>query len=355
MLVNALSEADRLLGELAGLGRTMPNPQLLIRPFVRREAVLSSRIEGTQADVEDVYAFEAGQLGLPGFKPITADVQEVVNYVQALEYGISWLNDASVSLYLIRQLHQLLLQGVRGEQLLPGEFRDRQNWIGERTKQFRDARYVPPPTLKMQGALQALEAYIRDDHAYPPIVRIALVHYQFEAIHPFLDGNGRIGRLLVSLLLVHWGLLPLPLLYLSAFFERHRNEYYDLLLAVSERGAWNEWLSFFLRGVAEQAQDATRRAKQLQDLQKAWEQRLTQAQASTRLLALVNKLFEVPIISIPQARQMMDVTYRSARNNVEKLLELNILRQLGDASYSRVFIAEDILQIIAATQAPKGD
>lgn len=225
-LVRVLSDASYALGELAALGRAMSNPHLLINPFVRREAVLSSRIEGTQASVTDVVAYEAGQLPIAGLEPAApeSDVREVANYVSALEYGIERLNTLPVSLRLIRELHERLLRGVRGEYATPGEFRQTQNWIGQPGCTLTEAQYVPPPRPEMQDALDAFEKYLHaDDLANPPLVRLACIHYQFEAIHPFLDGNGRIGRLLISLLLVSWGLLPLPLLYLSVYFERERH------------------------------------------------------------------------------------------------------------------------------------
>lgn len=347
-LVRTLSEADRALGELAGLGRAIPNPHLLIGPFVRREAVLSSRIEGTQTDIADLYAYEAGQLLLPGFKspPPESDVREVLNYVRALEYGLKRVSTLPVSLRLIRELHAHLLGGVRGEQATPGEFRRTQNWIGRPGCTLNEAEFVPPPVPEMQQALDAFEKYLYLRSDYPPVIRLALIHYQFEAIHPFLDGNGRIGRLLLSLLAVNWNLLPLPLLYLSAFFERYRQDYYDLLLAVSERGAWREWVMFFLHGVAEQARDAITRAKRLQDLQLEWRQRLTQARASTLLLRLADSLFESPLLTIPQAERILGVTYRSAQRNVEKLVEADILQQAGDTSYGKVFFAQAVLDLI---------
>ena len=238
-LVNTLSDADRALGELAGLGRTLPNPQLLIAPFIRREAVLSSRIEGTQTDLTDLYAYEAGQLPLfAGLKmvPPESDVKEVTNYVRAMEYGLERLQTLPVSLRLIRELHGILMEGVRGDRATPGEFRRSQNWIGRPGCTLNEAEFVPPPVPEMHEALDAFEKYLHAGNTYPPLVRLAFIHYQFETIHPFLDGNGRIGRLLVTLLLVTWNLLPLPLLYLSAFFEQHRQAYYDLLRVVSEKG-----------------------------------------------------------------------------------------------------------------------
>jgi Fic family protein len=221
-LTRTLTDAVQALSELAGIGRAISNPHLLINPFIRREAVLSSRIEGTQADIADLYAYQVGQLPLANMpSPPEADVKEVHNYVQALEYGLKRLETLPMSLRLIRELHARLMEGVRGEYATPGEFRRSQNWIGPANSNLNEAPFVPPPVPQMHEALNSLEEYLhRHDVTYPPLVRLAFVHYQFEAIHPFIDGNGRVGRLLISLLLVEWKLLPLPLLYLSAFFYR---------------------------------------------------------------------------------------------------------------------------------------
>src|SRR5215469_1592607 len=247
-LVQQISESDRRLAELAGAARTLPNPHLLIHPFSRREAVLSSRIEGTVASFSDLMSYEA--LGI--VNPERPDVIEVANYVNALEHGLKRLTKLPISSRLIRELHEILMRGAGGEHLTPGEFRRTQNWIGPPGCMLKNATFVPPPVEEMKVALSALERYIHSESNLPPLVRMALIHYQFEAIHPFLDGNGRIGRLLITLLLCAEGLLPQPLLYLSAFFERHRSEYYRLLLEVSQRGNWLEWITFFLRGVSEQ-------------------------------------------------------------------------------------------------------
>jgi len=348
-LVHALSEADRALGELAGLGRAMPNPHLLIGPFMRREAVLSSRIEGTRADIADLYAYEAGQPALPGLKPSPpeSDVREVLNYVRALEYGLERVSTLPVSLRLIRELHERLMEGVRGAQATPGEFRRSQNWIGQPGCTLNTATFIPPPVNEMHEALDAFEKYLYSKNDCPPLVRLAFIHYLFEAIHPFLDGNGRIGRLLISLLMINWNLLPLPLLYLSAYFERHRNDYYDLLLAVSERGAWKEWVGFFLNGVAYQARDAITRAKQLQDLQVKWREQLMRARASALLIRLADSLFASPFITIPQAQKILDVTYPSAQRNVERLVKAGILQPVGETSYGKTFSSVAILELIA--------
>jgi Fic family protein len=346
-LIQELSTADRALGELAGLGRTLPNPHLLVRPFIQREAVYSSRIEGTQADLGDIYSYQASQLPLPGIPGGESenDIREILNYVEALEHGLDRLVEFPLSLRLLRELHQRLMQGVRGEDRTVGHFRDRQNYISGRGDGIRNARYVPPPPEQLKPTLGQFEDYLHAGDTYPPVVRLALVHYQFEAIHPFIDGNGRIGRLLISLLTVHWKLLPLPLLYLSAYLEENRSQYYDLLLAVSERGAWGEWLGFFLRGVAEQSWDAAQRARALQDLQLRWHDRLSD-QRSANTIRLADMLLASPILSIPDAQKMLDVTYNTARYNVEKLVSAGVLSKPKDSKYGKLFAAEEILEIL---------
>ena len=354
-LMVVASEAAYALGELAALGRSMRTPHLLINPFVRREAVLSSRIEGTQASIADLYAYEAGQLPLPGLDARTsqANVREVANYVEALEYGLQRLDTLPMSLRLLRELHQRLLEGVRGERSTPGEYRKSQNWIGRPGCTLAEADYVPPPLNEMQAALGAFEKYLHaDDRTHTPLVRLALLHYQFEAIHPFLDGNGRIGRLLVSLLLVHWGLLSAPFLYLSAYFERQRDRYYDLLLQVSQRGAWREWVLFCLLGTTEQARDAALRVKRLQDLRDGWRQILTQRRASALPLALADSLFRLPVITIPKAGDILNVTYRAAQANIQKLVAAGILTQAGESSYDKVYVARDIVGIVTERLSP---
>jgi Fic family protein len=336
---------------LAAQAHHLPNPHLLVSPFIHREAVLSSRIEGTQADLADVYAYRAGQLALPGVnRAPEADVHEVTNYIIALDYGLNRMKQLPVGKRLMRELHARLLEGVRGAEARPGEFRRKQNYIAPHGASVAEARYVPPPASHLDQCLDDLEKYLHADD-YPPLVRLALIHYQFEAIHPFLDGNGRIGRLLISLLLVYWDLLPLPLLYLSAFFERNRAAYYDLLRAVSERAAWNEWIAFFLRGVAEQAADATNRAKQLQALQAEWRQLLTRARASSLVPALADSLFDEPVLTISQAQKRLGVTYRTAGKVVRHLEEVGILMELTGATQNRVYMAQRILEIAQASEA----
>lgn len=347
-LVGALSEADRALGELAGLGKSLINPHLLIRPFVRREAVLSSRIEGTQASLADVYAFEAAHTPAAGGP---SDVQEVVNYVAALELGLQRLDTLPMSLRLIRELHGRLMQGVRGDFQTPGEFRRSQNWIGPPGVLLRDATYVPPPAAEMMEVLGALERYLHAPDALPPLLRLGLIHYQFEAIHPFLDGNGRVGRLLITLLLCAWDLLPQPLLYLSAYFEQNRQTYYELLLAVSQRGAWEAWLEFFLRGVASQARDAVRRVGQLQALRETYREQLQAARAAARLLQVVDWLFVQPILTTRQVEAALEIDFATAQRYIDQLVAAGLLREITGRARNRIYRADEVLAVLEAPAA----
>jgi Fic family protein len=345
-LLRAQADASQAVGELAGLGRTLANPHLLIRPFVRREAVLSSRIEGTQAELADLYAYEAGQLSLPGQRPPEADVREVLNYVHALEYGIERLATLPVSLRLMRELHERLMAGVRGGAATPGEFRHSQNWIGQPGCTLAQADFVPPPPAEMQGALSDLEEYLHRDDGYPLLMRLAFVHYQFEAIHPFLDGNGRIGRLLLSLLSVHWGLLPLPLLYLSGYFESHRSDYYGLLAAVSERGAWRDWLLFFLRGVAEQARDANARAKRLQDLQIEWRKRFQVLRVPGLVLSVVDLLFVNPIVTASDVQARFGVSHPTAMQALRRMEAAGVVIEATGGRRNRLYVARAVMETV---------
>lgn len=343
-LAGKLSEADRALSELSGRARNLPNPHLLIGPFVRLEAVLSSRIEGTQASLSDLFYFEAEGARHPG-RPVTPDVREVANYVRALETGLRRLKELPLSLRLIREVHAELMEGVRGEGLTPGEFRRSQNWIGPPGCNLADAIYVPPPPAEMTEALGELEKYLHTDSALPPLVRLALVHYQFEAIHPFLDGNGRIGRLLTVLLLCHGRLLEQPLLYLSAYFEQHRQQYYQLLLAVSQTGRWSEWVAFFLSGVAEQARDALWRTERLLALRQEYHQRFSTARSSALLLRLIDDLFEYPVMSVPKAASRLGITHRAANMSIQKLVQAGILEEVTGRPRYRLFTAQAVIDV----------
>jgi Fic family protein len=337
-----LSEAERAIGRLAGVGATLPNPYLLIHPFIRREAVLSSRIEGTQASLSDLFFFEAA----PSLPARATDVREVANYVRAMEAALAPNRELPLSLRLIREMHRILMTGVRESHLTPGEFRRSQNWIGPAGSKLNDAIIVPPPVADMHAALDALERYLYAESDLPVLVRLAMIHYQFEAIHPFLDGNGRIGRLLVSLLLCEWKVLPSPLLYLSAFFERHRQDYYRLLLAVSQKGQWESWVQFFLSGVLEQSLDAIQRAARLRALRDEYQAGLQQARSSALLLKLVDGLFHHPAITVPGAARQLKVTQRAASQNIGKLVRAGILTEATGRPRNRIFVADGIIRAI---------
>ena len=342
-LISALGEAERNLGKLASLADTLPLPHILVRPFIRREAVLSSRIEGTRASLVDLYHYESAQLS---FFEDTSDVREVHNYVRALDYGLDQSKTLPVSLRLIREMHGILMEGVRGEHLTPGEFRRSQNWIGPPNSTIESATIVPPPVDEMLQGLNVLEKFIHASSDIPQLVRAGLIHYQFEAIHPFLDGNGRVGRLLVILLLIEWGLISQPLLYLSAFFETHQLDYYDHLLAVSRHGEWENWLLFFLKGVSSQSMDAITRIERLGQLRTAYRERLRSERAAARLLQTLDVLFARPILNIRQLEVTLDVPYRTAQRYIERLEKIGILREVTGQARNRLYQADEIIQAL---------
>jgi Fic family protein len=341
-----LSRADQKLGELAGVGRMLPNPHMLIGPFLRHEAVLSSRIEGTLATEEELLLFEVN----PATELKTPDVKEVSNYVQALKYGFKRIAELPVSLRLIRELHERLLTGVRGSDRHPGEFRTIQNYIGMRGQPIQNARFVPPSVLHLAPALDHFEKFLNTKSGYPLLIELALTHYQFETIHPFVDGNGRIGRLILSLLLCERGPLPKPLLYLSAYFEKHRQQYVDLLFEVSRSGAWEEWIRFFVRGVAIQSEDAIKRSQKLLELWQNYRGRMQTARSSALALDLIDSLFSSPAITIPMAASRLKVTYASAQLNIAKLVEKGILNEVTGNRRNRVYIAPEILNVISSRE-----
>jgi Fic family protein len=313
-----LSEADRTLGRLAGAGRLLPNPHLLVRPYVAREALASSRIEGTQASLSDV--FDATALG-----DETGQVREVTNYIRALERGLTELARLPISMRLLCSIHEELLRGVRGQERLPGEVRRSPNWIGSPDNRPETAIFVPPPVDEMHRALTDWERFIHEDVPIPPLVKCALLHYQFETIHPFLDGNGRLGRLLIVFYMVEQDLLPDPLLYISAYFEAHRSDYYDRLQAVRERGEIEEWTQFFLRAVAVQAVDAIRRAERLADLREQYRQ--AAARTRSRAGEVVDLVFENPVLTTNFVAHRLDVTPQGALNLIRRLEDSGILTE----------------------------
>ncbi|MDQ6894203.1 MAG: Fic family protein [Acidobacteriota bacterium] len=339
-LVQALSDADRAIGRLAGEGGSLPNPHVLLRPFVRREAVLSSKIEGTQATLGELLAAEAGA----AVERSPADLIEVANYVVALEHGIRRLDALPLSLRLIRELHEKLMTGVRGNEATPGEFRRSQSWIGRPGSTLANATYVPPPPSEMNESLGRFETFLHN-RSLPPLVQAAMAHAHFEAIHPFLDGNGRVGRLLITLFLIERRVLPTPLLYLSAFFEATRSEYYDRLLRVNTKSEWPEWLEYFFVGVARQSEDALDRVTRINGLLADWRRKASNAGGKTAS-ALVELLGENPFWTVKRAAARLDVAYTTAERAIEKLQSNGIVERTSDAKRDRVYRATKLLRIL---------
>lgn len=338
-LVRALSRADAALSELAGLGRVLPNPHLLIAPYLRREAVLSSRIEGTQTSLADLLAEEAGQA--PQSAP--DDVREVRNYVAALEFGIERLATLPLSLRLVRELHAELMEGVRGEQATPGQFRRSQNWIGPAGSTPVSAPYVPPPVAEMKQSLGEWEVFLHRRDELPDLVQCALMHEQFEAIHPFLDGNGRVGRLLITLFLIERERLTQPLLYLSEYIEKHRQAYYDHLQRVRTHADWTAWLHYFLEGVRWSAARAARQARELMDLREAMRRKVA---ASPKALALVDDLFVNPHINAARVKKLLGVTDPTARSALAELEHAGLIEETSGRSWGRQYLARGVLRAI---------
>jgi Fic family protein len=345
-LVSLISSADLALGTLSGLGETLANPHLLIYPFIRREAVLSSRIEGTQSSLSDLLLFEATSMEK------RRDVREVQNYVRAVEYGLRRLEELPLSLRLIRELHAILMEGVRGEHTSSGEFRRSQNWIGPPGCVMDEATYVPPPVPEMLEALDQLERFLHSDADLPPLVQLALIHYQFEAIHPFLDGNGRIGRLLITLFLCQRQTLTSPLLYLSAFFERHRQQYYSHLLEVSRKGAWREWIEFFLRAVVEQSGDAVRRSRRLLNLHRMYRDVCLEKHMTPTVGQLVELMFTKPVLNARAVQASLNVTFPAAQKAIHMLEEEGILVEVTGGRRNRAYAAREILEVLEEDVSP---
>ncbi len=338
-LLRSLSDADLLVGKLAGEGRRLHNPHLLMRPFIKREAVLSSRIEGTQATLGELLAADAGA----AVDRSPDDLREVANYVTALEYGVERLSSLPLSLRLVTGLHEKLMQGVRGEHATPGEFRRSQNWIGAPGCTLQNASYVPPPVDELMGCLGEWETFLHD-RSLPPLVQVAMIHSQFEAIHPFLDGNGRVGRLLITLFLVERDILPTPLLYLSAFFEATRPDYYGRLKAVTADAAWGDWIEYFLNGVARMAEDALSRAERINNLFEAWSK--TVPGSSKVPLQLLELLEANPYCTVTNVAEKLGVAFTTAQRAVDRLTSLGILSPVDDARRNRVFCAQEVMDVL---------
>ncbi len=334
-LTGLLSQADRALGRLDGSVLTLPNPDLFILMYVRKEAVLSSQIEGTQSSLQDLLAAEAALYD----ESRPHDVEEVINYVRAMKHGLERLHELPVSVRLVREIHAQLMQGVRGSRLHPGELRQSQNWIGPAGCTLNTATFVPPPPHEVPRTLGEWERFLHEDHGVPPLVKIALAHVQFETIHPFLDGNGRVGRLLITFLLTECGVLHKPVLYLSHYFKQHRQQYYDHLQAVRDRGEWEPWLVFFLRGVIEVAGEATNTARSIQLLREEHRNAITEhlGRAAGNGHRVLEKLFDRPILSVPDVQQLTGTTHAAANTLVRRMVGLGILEEITGYARNRRF------------------
>jgi Fic family protein len=347
-LMKEVESAGREMGELNGTALNLPQPQLLIGPLIRREAVLSSKIEGTQTDVLGLYEFEA-KAQLAGRLPLisdhrAADQQEVYNYVKALDFGVDALKTRPMTLRLIRELHEILMTGVRGQDKLPGEFRKSQNMIGGVPGEPDSARFMPPPVTHLLSCLDAFEKYIHSTDELPALVRLALLHYQFEAIHPFLDGNGRIGRLLLSLVPIAWGILQQPLFHVSGYLERNREQYCALLYGVSSRSEWLPWISFFLDAAKSEAQNARGKARSLVELQAEWRRKLQAAKGSKLALQVADALFERPFTWASDVEERFHVSKPTALSAL-RILESHGLVTCRDWGSGYLFFAEPIAQL----------
>ncbi|HME10449.1 MAG TPA: Fic family protein [Bryobacteraceae bacterium] len=330
--LEVLSRADRAVGRLDGCAETLPNSELFVFMYIRKEAVLSSQIEGTQASLMDVLEFEAAtRAGVP------TDLSDVFNYVAAMDHGLARLETLPLSLRLIREIHAKLLFGVRGARDA-GEFRDKQNWIGPAGSLLMDAVYVPPAPPDMHQALDSLEKFLHDKNPMPYLVRTGIAHAYFETIHPFVDGNGRLGRLLITFMLCEQRILSRPLLYLSFFLKKNRSEYYDRLQAVRDSGQWEQWLKFFLRGVAEVAEEATATARKIVQLREQ-HRRLAMdlGRSTSRALVLLESLYRQPVVSLTQISEVCDITFQGASDLAKHFCSLGILKETTGQRRHRLF------------------
>lgn len=340
-LALALSKADAALSELSGLGGQLPNPHLLISPYIRREAVLSSRIEGTKASLSDLLIDEIEDNN--SRRPANADIQEIRNYAYALEHGITLLPELPLSLRLIREIHAKLMTGVRGDKATPGEFRRTQNWIGPAGSTPMTAAFVPPPVAEMHECLDEWEKFLHVHDVIPDLIQCAMMHVQFETIHPFLDGNGRVGRLLVTFFLLERKRLSQPLLYLSAFIDAHKNDYYDLLQRVRTHGDWIPWIRFFLQGVTETATAAGIQAKELHRLR---EQYRAQLRDKPNALVLIDNLFINPYMTIGRAAKILGKTHPTAKATITAMEDGRILREMTGRQWGRFYVCQPVLDAL---------
>ena len=335
-----LSRADLALGRLGGSIQTLPNPELFVLMYVRKEAVLSSRIEGTQSSLQDLLAAEA-----KGRARHNPDLNEVMNYVRAMNYGLERLKEMPISLRLIREIHAILMDGVRGSNLRPGEFRTDQNWVGPTGCTLDEAVHVPPPPGRIAEDMSNLEGFIHATAELPLLIRVGLVHAQFETIHPFLDGNGRMGRLLITFMLCEQKVLPKPVLYLSHYFERHRKQYYDGLQAVRDLGSWERWLDFFLNGVLEVSGQASDTARRILELREKHRRVITDVfgRAAGNGHRILDHLYERPMVSVTEVQRLIGTSYAAANSLVARLTGHGVLQEVTGQERNRIFKYKDYI------------
>ncbi len=339
-----LSKADRDLARLDGITTVLPNADLFIAMYVKKEALLSSQIEGTQASLEGVLEFEADLTP----KEDVSEIKEVINYIKALNYGMERLNELPMSLRLIREIHKNLLEGTRGANRIPGEFREFQNYIGAPGASINEAVFVPPPPDMVIPEMEELEKFFHKKDDIPPLVKIALIHAQFETIHPFLDGNGRVGRLLITFYLYWKGILSRPLLYLSFYLKKNRAVYYDLLMKVRREGAWEDWIKFILIGVSETSQEAANTAREIIKLKDNLITKLYEnSTASVYAVKLIDLLFEKPVISTKDVVERLKVSTVTANELVRRFVKIGILREITGKQRYKKYIFVDYVEIIA--------
>jgi len=341
-IVLALSKADAKLGKLSGVGLLLPNPNLLILPYLKKEAIMSSRIEGTRISLSELFLTEA-----KGNEENVPDALEVTNYVKAVSYGLEKIEKEPITIELIKEMHNILMKGVRGDNKYPGEFRTIQNWIGPKNSKPQEAQFVPPPPEEVPRLLQELISYLNTDDRLPLLMKCSLMHYQFETIHPFCDGNGRIGRSLITLYLCKKKLIIRPLLYLSGYFEKYRREYINLLLSTNKDGKFEEWIKFFLDAVTTQSEDALQRVTKMQNLREEYRKKTQESYKTTAITKLIDHLFMNPFITITTVEEVLDVTYPTAKRLVDNLIKQGILKHSDEkVQRNKMFVAHEILNII---------
>lgn len=342
-LINLLSKADQAIGRLDGVIKNIPNPDLFVMMYIKKEAVLSSQIEGTQESLSDI--LEKEQDVLSG--ETNDDVQVTLNYVEAMKYGIKRIPELPLSLRLIKEIHSKLLNNIREYNKTPGEFRKEQNWIGPESCSLKDAAYVPPPVHEMNASLDNLEKYfyIRD---FPILIKCGIIHAQFETIHPFLDGNGRIGRLLITFSLCVDKIISKPVLYLSYFFKKNRQEYYNKLTEIRNNGDWENWLKFFLNGISETSQNVVELSNKILELQRKNNELLNKAKSgySMKARTLLDKIYVSPVFSVNKAKELCGVSYNTAKTIIQKFVDLGIIIEKPEIKRDRKFYFKEYIDLL---------